>query len=130
MLPLELSEKLTSNKVIVVEDIESAPGRGYILAKALFNIQNERTSGAEVFTEISPFQTNVQECVLVDSIKDLIVKSENVKDSIFIHSLTPLLINSSVKDVLSLFRKSRESDDIYFLFINHASCIQNFYVKS
>merc|ERR1712113_1154750 len=87
MLPLELSEKLTLNKVIVVEDMESAPGRGYILAKALFNIQNERTSGAEVFTEISPFQTNGQECVLVDSIKDLIVKSENVKDSIFIHSL-------------------------------------------
>ena len=58
MLPLELSEKLTSNKVIVVEDMESAPGRGYILAKALFNIQNERTSGAEVFTEISPFQTS------------------------------------------------------------------------
>ena len=127
MLPLELSEKLTLNKVIVVEDMESAPGRGYILAKALFNIQNERTSGAEVFTEISPFQTKVQECVLVDSIKDLIVKSENVKDSIFIHSLTPLLINSSVKDVLSLFRKSRESDDIFLI---HQSCIQNFYLKS
>ena len=100
MLPLELSEKLTSNKVIVVEDLESAPGRGYILAKALFNIiiQNERTCGTEIFTEISPFQTNVQECVLVDSIKDLIVKSENVKDSIFIHSLTPLLINQTCKN--------------------------------
>ena len=111
MLPLELSEKLTSNKVIVVEDLESAPGRGYILAKALFNIiiQNERTCGTEIFTEISPFQTNVQECVLVDTIKDLIkyliVKSENLKNSIFIHSLTPLLINSSMKEVVSLFRK-------------------------
>ena len=112
MLPLELSEKLTSNKVIVVEDIESAPGRGYILAKALFNIiiQNERTCGTEIFTEIfteiSPFQTNVQECILVDTIKDLVGKSESLKDSIFIHSLTPLLINSSVKEMVSLFRKS------------------------
>ena len=37
MLPLELSEKLSSNKIIIIEDSNCAPGRGYVLARSLSN---------------------------------------------------------------------------------------------
>ena len=102
MLPIDLSEKLTSHKIIIVEDTGSAPGHGFPLVQALID-QCVGKNIHEIFTEISPFVTSQN--TIVESPKEVLKEINVENQGLFIHSLTPLLINSSVKDIVNLLGK-------------------------
>ena len=105
MLPLELSEKLSSNKIIIIEDSNCAPGRGYVLARSLSNQLIKEQSIFEFFTEISPFN-KLQECEENIGPKDLFEKTKDFKGGVlFIHSLTPTILTSSIKEIIHLLSK-------------------------
>ena len=103
MLPIDLSEKLTSHKIIIVEDSGSAPGHGFPLVQALID-QCGGKNIHQIFTEFSPFVTPPN--TIVDTPKEVLKEINAENQGLFIHSLTPLLINSSVKDVVNLLGKS------------------------
>ena len=102
MLPIDLSEKLTSHKIIIVEDSGLAPGHGFPLVQALID-QCDGKNIHQIFTEFSPFVTPPN--TIVDTPKEVLKEINEENQGLFIHSLTPLLINSSVKDIVNLLSK-------------------------
>ena len=105
MLPLELSEKLLSNKIIIIEDSNCAPGRGYVLARSLSNQLIKEKYIFEFFSEISPFN-KLQECEENIGPKDLFEKTKDFKGGVlFIHSLTPTILTSTMKEMIHLLSK-------------------------
>ena len=107
-LPLELSENLVkNNKIIFIEDSIATPGRGLLLAQALLETQGQSQSVSPFFNEFSPFDRDCKEIQSENDVKMVQKVIENVSANrvVLFHSMTPLLIENSIQQVLRLLRK-------------------------
>ena len=104
-LPLELSENLVkNNKIIFVEDSTATPGRGLALAQALIETQGQSLNVSTFFNEFSPLDQDLKEILTENDVQKMKEMFES-NNTILMHSLTPLILENSIRKVLQLLRK-------------------------
>ena len=101
-LPIELSENLAKNRVIIVEDFSSAPGRAFLIAKAISNLVSDKKTS--VFANEIPSSCDFKEAHHsennIDTVKQTI--KMHSQDLILLHSMTQVLLENSVQTVIKL----------------------------
>ena len=107
-LPLELSENLVkNNKIIFVEDSTATPGRGLALAQALIENQGHSLNVSTFFNEFSPLDQDLKEILTENDVQKMkeMFESTSPNSIVLLHSLTPLILENSIRKVLQLLRK-------------------------
>ena len=103
-LPLELSENLVkNNKIIFVEDNTAVPGRAFVLAKAL-GAQEQHVT---FYNEFPGLNDDCKEILTNNDVKEVskLFKNTSSSNVVILHSLTPILLENSLKHVLQFLRK-------------------------
>ena len=107
-LPLDLSENLVkNNKIIFVEDSKATPGRGLALAQALIENQGQSLNVSTFFNEFSPLDQDLKEILTENDVQKMkeMFESTSPNNTVLLHSLTPLILENSIRKVLQLLRK-------------------------
>ena len=107
-LPLELSENLVkNNKIIFIEDSTATPGRGLALAQALIETQLQSLNVSTFFNEFSPLDQDLKKILSDNDVQKIKEMFENTSPNsvVLLHSLTPLILENSIRKVLQLLRK-------------------------
>lgn len=114
-LPLDLSEDLLKNKVIIVEDTETTPGRSIVLAQAL-NVP----AVTMIATEFSPFTdwTEVKNDGTVGHLLEKLKASKGNSAAVLLYSLTPVMFDNNLQTVVQFL-----SEHFYFIFITKTTFI-------
>jgi len=121
-LPLELSENLVkNNKVIFVEDNTATPGRASVLAKAL-GAQEQHVT---FYNEFSALNDDCEEILTNNDVKEVskLFKNTSSSNVVILNSLTPMLLENSLKHVLQFLHIVRKDEKITALIVTiHGDC--------
>ncbi len=110
----------SSNKLILVEDSASAPGRSFVLANAAWNDladvgQDLKTNKTVYLNEVLAFENPTTGRLVrssTDSVQRILedLTAANQPQALFVHSLTPILIGSSLHETSKFLGKTSPGD--------------------
>ena len=120
------SLKEESHHVIVVQDSANALGRSLTLGTAICHELQERDRVPMILCSETPSRVRSHSTpVVIKSVEQVHGLLDNA-EVLFLHSLTPLLINASTRQIVRLFRKKSNSlcfrKEKYFIYCFYRTC--------